>query len=154
LRAALEPANRVAPDSVLQRLFLRCGKRRGAQGTPLHRTLRDMGQQGIGPDGTVRDQFHVIVRMAVGRIRAASDFRPQAVGAGGDGQGLQQCAVCDLAGVAVEVVDAVLAGVEAVDDETMVVDHLEAPGLGVVTGRRPAGEFEDFGDGLGERLHL
>jgi hypothetical protein len=92
--------------------------------------------------------------MRVRRIGATTDFCPQTMRAGGDGKRFEQRTLGDLTGMAIEVIDAMLTGIEGVHDKTMVVEDLEAPGLGIVTGGRPAREFENIRNGFGYRLHL
>src|SRR5207237_4890330 len=60
-----------------------------------------------------------------------------AMDGGGDAQGLEHRPDRELAGVPIEVVDAVLAGVEAVHHDVLAGADLEAPRLGVVAARRP-----------------
>jgi len=73
--------------------------------------------------------------------------------AGCDGKCFQQRAVSDLAGMAVEVIDAMIAGIEGMHDQVMVIDHFETPGLGVIAGGRPAGEFKNICDVPRNLLH-
>ena len=124
------------------------GERRGAHRPVLHGAALDEGQERIGGDARRGGELHVEHRRLVGAARAQLPAGSQAFAGGGNAQGLEQRAVGHVAGVAVEIVEAPLAGVVAVDGDVVVGNDLETPGLGVVAAGGPAGQVEDFQQGF------
>ncbi len=60
----------------------------------------------------------------------------------------------NLAGMPVQVIYAMVARIECVDDEVAFVDDFKPPGLGIIPAGRPAGEFENIRDRLENWMHL
>ena len=120
-------------------------ERRGAERAALDAALANRRRQRIGqpPRRCVPARRR---RPAARRARpaAARCARPRPCTVAAMSHRLQQRAHRKLARPALEVVDAVAAGVERMDDHVARRDDLEAPRLGVVAARRPAREIEDL----------
>ncbi len=155
---ALAPAGQ--PDGViagrqggLQRMAFLLAQWTGAERAALHAAVLDGRGQRVGFAAGRGGEGDVEGGPVLRRVGPAPRLHGQAEDAGGAGHGFQQGAQRHLAGMAVEVVDAVRARVEAMHDEVAGVDDLEAPRLGVVAAGRPAGQVEDVCQRGVERIH-
>lgn len=112
----------------------------------------DDGLQRIGGEPSIGDELQVEHRAVLGGIGSAPGEGAKPVMARGDRCGFDQCAKGNLAGVAVQVIDAVVTGVEAMDGDMIGRDDFESPGLRVVAAGRPSCKIKDLLDDC-SRIH-
>ncbi len=136
---ALEPLHAVAWwQTSCQRGFFAGAQAARAEPAPLHAALRQVCRQRIGRHAGAVDKPHIEGGQGVGNGRAPARFHAQAMAAGRQCHAFEQGSQRQLAGVAVEVVHAVAARIEAMHDHVPLVHDLKAPRLRVVTAGGPA----------------
>ena len=141
---ALVPLHRVAGRQAgIERGLFAGAQAARAEPAPLHAALRQKGRQRVGQQAGAVDQVGVEGGQGVGHGHAPARFHAQAVAAGRQRQAFEQGAQRQLAGMAVEVVHAVAARIEAMHDDVARLDDLKAPRLRVVAAGRPARLVED-----------
>ena len=137
-----------ATDRCLKYLLLGGAERAQAHRASLHAAAADVHAQRVRGKTWLHHELQIEGRLRVGHVEAARRDDLQPMRAGRDGNGLDQGPERELAGVPVEVVHAVRARIEAVDDDCRFTADLEAPGLRVVTTGRPAALVKNvFDDG-------
>ena len=150
-----EPYRRIARRQARLQLRLFFGADRSRLHRPaLHASHGNRRNQRTRHDRSVGLERDIEKRTRLRRIGPPSDAHPQAMSGRRDAQCLQHRADGELARPAIEVVHAVLTGIEPVHDDMVGSGDFKPPRLRVVSARRPSREVEDLFDyrhGAGQR---